>query len=413
MRILHLVHSYPPCSYGGTELHVRSIAREQAARGNPVCIMSATDMKDNVADVKAEPVEGIPVLRVPWQPWEASTVDGRNSLVRQLLQTALMEHRPDLIHLHHWSGLTSDAVLTSRNAGIPSVVSLHDYYATCPLFHRLPGSRIPCRPDEPRDTCIRCLKTRFLVSDSDLNHALDQRVARFRSELDHANAILALSGPEKTYLDRIPWLENLLIQVLPLPRPELPAMEPPLRTPRPGGQIRLVSWGGLDPGKGLDIAVKACEVTSRPGRFSLDHFGRILDEDFRKSLTAMAVTMRLTFHGTFTEEDMVRAFPLHDLAVFPSLYMETHGFVVDEALILGLPVLVSDLGAPPERIGQQGRAFPAGDVQALARILETILHDPDVLTRMKQGDTPPPVTLAAHMDALMEIYEAVVRQGPR
>jgi hypothetical protein len=50
-----------------------------------------------------------------------------------------------------------------------------------------------------------------------------------------------------------------------------------------------------------------------------------------------------------------------------SLLPETYGLVLDEARMLGVPVLATDLGAYPERVGGGGVLLPAGDVGGTAR----------------------------------------------
>jgi glycosyltransferase involved in cell wall biosynthesis len=65
--------------------------------------------------------------------------------------------------------------------------------------------------------------------------------------------------------------------------------------------------------------------------------------------------------------------------VLPSLF-EPFGLVVNEAMLCGLPVAVSDrVGARFDlvRPGENGYVFPAGDVEALAAILRQFLPDPE------------------------------------
>jgi glycosyltransferase involved in cell wall biosynthesis len=71
----------------------------------------------------------------------------------------------------------------------------------------------------------------------------------------------------------------------------------------------------------------------------------------------------------------------------PSEY-ETFGLVVSEAMVCGLPVVVSDqVGARIDLIDGQGTGmvYPAGDVNALARILHDTLPDRDRLRSMGEA----------------------------
>jgi glycosyltransferase involved in cell wall biosynthesis len=66
--------------------------------------------------------------------------------------------------------------------------------------------------------------------------------------------------------------------------------------------------------------------------------------------------------------------------VFPSLWYETFGLVVDEAAARGVPSIVSDVSAPAERVidGDTGWIFPSDDVGALARCLH-LTRDADAV----------------------------------
>ena len=76
-----------------------------------------------------------------------------------------------------------------------------------------------------------------------------------------------------------------------------------------------------------------------------------------------------------------------DLFVLPSEY-EPFGLVVNEAMLCGCPVVVSDrVGAKHDlvREGETGFVFPCGDVNALAEILRRILPDRERLHQMGEA----------------------------
>jgi glycosyltransferase involved in cell wall biosynthesis len=71
--------------------------------------------------------------------------------------------------------------------------------------------------------------------------------------------------------------------------------------------------------------------------------------------------------------------------VLPSEY-EPFGLVVNEAMLCGCPVVVSDrVGARYDlvREGETGCVYPCGDVEALARILASLLYECSQLDRMR------------------------------
>ncbi|MBM3978452.1 MAG: glycosyl transferase family 1, partial [Planctomycetes bacterium] len=63
LRILHVLHSFPPHSRGGTERYVEQIARAQLARGAQVAVLHALDAPGARAGERVQ--DG---LRVRWLP---------------------------------------------------------------------------------------------------------------------------------------------------------------------------------------------------------------------------------------------------------------------------------------------------------------------------------------------------------
>src|SRR5262249_61602232 len=133
--------------------------------------------------------------------------------------------------------------------------------------------------------------------------------------------------------------------------------------------LGMVGWAGCVRGRGLPVRLGACERLPSAERVTLDHYGRTLDAIYGAQLVQSARRVRFALRGLYGRHELAHCFPAYDVMVFPSLFLETHGFVVDEAMALGLPVVVGDRGAPQERVGARGRLFPPADAAALPRVL--------------------------------------------
>jgi len=103
--------------------------------------------------------------------------------------------------------------------------------------------------------------------------------------------------------------------------------------------------------------------------------------------TELGLADRVRFLGFVNQSQLPAAYSAADLFVLPSLF-EPFGLVVNEAMLCGLPVAVSDrVGAKFDLVlpEENGYVFPAGDVQALAGILRQILPDPEKRARMGEA----------------------------
>ena len=102
-----------------------------------------------------------------------------------------------------------------------------------------------------------------------------------------------------------------------------------------------------------------------------------------------------------------------DLAVFPSLVPESYSMVLDEAVALGLPVVVSDAGALPERVGKGGMICAAGDARALAEALVTLERDRSRLENLSRAIQEMFWSIEDNRRTLDVIYEEVLREGAK
>ena len=112
-----------------------------------------------------------------------------------------------------------------------------------------------------------------------------------------------------------------------------------------GTNFRFVHNGRLVPHKGTDLAIKAVARTKNP--VQLDIIGRGPTLEGLKKLTAVLnVGDRVHFIDWFKDHDeMLRSVRQYRAFVFPSL-AEANGIVVQEAMMMGLPVICANWGGP-------------------------------------------------------------------
>ena len=96
--------------------------------------------------------------------------------------------------------------------------------------------------------------------------------------------------------------------------------------------------------------------------------------------------------------------------IVPSLAAETFSLVAVEAQAAGLPLIVSNVGALPERVedGVNGILVPPGDVAALAAAIEQ-LRDPAEVERLG-ASVRPPLTVRKHAARVRLVYEEVLAE---
>jgi glycosyltransferase involved in cell wall biosynthesis len=111
------------------------------------------------------------------------------------------------------------------------------------------------------------------------------------------------------------------------------------------------------------------------------------DGPARSDLSRRAAEVRsgiVKFIGWLHREQIPEIYALADALVLPT-YSDTWGFVVNEAMACGLPIIVSEAaGCVPDLVekGANGFPLPVGDVEALTRAMQSSSNDPGLRSRM-------------------------------
>jgi len=110
-----------------------------------------------------------------------------------------------------------------------------------------------------------------------------------------------------------------------------------------------------------------------------------------------------------TTEDVNQLLATARALVFPSLWFETHGLVVSEALARGIPVIVSRLTGARDIVsdGVNGLLYEPSDKNALIRCLLNLTDDDRVEAMGRNaygGYWRDPPTLEKHVNAILDVY---------
>lgn len=378
-RIALACPNFPPEFTGGTERVVAALAHALRSLGLEVVVISGTERPHCGEDVVAEDFEGLPVLRVPLLPEEGYGLELVRPRVVEVVRRLLVTHEVDVLHVHHWAGLTVALVRLAREAGVPSVVTLHDMWTSCGRFFRHPPRGIRCPEGADREPCGPCAARDLKAPVWGLRLGIADRDREIRGELRTARFVTAPSRfcAEAT-MRHVPWPGPIEV----LPHGLLEPVGDPGREPRPpAGRLRVGTYGNLVAAKGVEDLV---EAVARVEGCELHLFGPFLDRAYEEHVRFRAheLGVDLICHGPYDARGPHPA-RLLDVAVFPSRCEESYGLGVDEALARGVPVVVSDRGALRERAGEAGVVARAGDVGALSEVLGALRADPERLRGLR------------------------------
>ena len=138
-----------------------------------------------------------------------------------------------------------------------------------------------------------------------------------------------------------------------------------------------------------------------------------LKPELERQAKDLGVSGRVRFLGFVNQSQLPSVYSAADLFVLPSLY-EPFGLVINEAMLCGCPVAISDrVGAKFDlvRDGENGYVFPAHDIGAISAVLQDFFADPKKRVRMSAASRERMKTwsLREYMNALVEAVELAAR----
>ncbi len=385
-RILLIANGAPPERSGGAEIVAWRLATAVADEGGPAAVQAPDDTPDARHRV-LEPRERDGVAL-----YTLGTSRGRDHhpRAREAASRVLGLWRPDVIWVHHPSGLGLGAIEVAASAGLPLAVTFHDYWWFCPRGQLLDARGHRCPGPDPQ-RCPDCLApgaprplrgiARALTA-----HSWAARQARAQTLL---LAATRLTAPSDHVADRYRrWLSRE-VEVLRNPPPALRRLPPP----PPTGPIRIGYFGSLLPSKGVDVLARAVR-RGGPGRARLElHRAQPRGprwQPWPQPLRGLAAAARARWMGPYPQGELDRRLAGVEVVAVPSLWEENAPLVIDEARAAGRPVLASAVGGAGERLDTErmDRLLPPGDVAAWA----SALVDPRDLRRRLAAalHRPPP-----------------------
>jgi glycosyltransferase involved in cell wall biosynthesis len=420
MRVLLVVHRFLP-HLAGTELYTLGLAR-QLARRHTVLIYYR-DQRQQTKGLQSwdGTIEGLPVhcvslnltglRRNRYRMFISSYL---NPEIERDFAGVLRRFQPEVVHFQHLMYLSARLPVIARQHGIPTVLTLHDYWFKCNNSTLLRYTGEVCYDNEQFYACADCASQRRRSEPmrSLMALVLRSRDAVLRQVLHQVQSIIAPSRFLKCQFVRDGYVPEEKVCVVENGI-ETPASLPP-RDGLARDTMRFVYIGSIAPHKGIHVAIQAFNELAVSNRARLDIYGDLEAEpQYVARLRNMIGHPNIRLCGPLARENLWRVLSESDILILPSLWYENSPIVIQEAFVAGVPVIASAIGALPEKVchGINGMLFPPGDVHALRSLLHTIVNDPEIAVCLRRG-IPRVVQLEENADQIEQIYyEALCSEG--
>jgi glycosyltransferase involved in cell wall biosynthesis len=471
VRILHVGWGFSPWRPGGLIRYTEDVAAGQAARGHDVAyflsgrhypLIGGPRLKRwRRAGVAMHELVNPPVIAGLETGTRHPEAELDEPITERAFERVLGEMRPHVVHVQELAGLPSSLLEVARTAGVPVLMTLHDYLPLCATSRLFDAGGHVCERLEIGADCVAnnagaARDARPLMAHTlrfELSRAKEAvpllrgaSFASLRPVIDPLSALAAgrapASGPDpdpslapafqrrrQVNIERLGRVDRLVANS---PRTaemyRLRGVDParmttmrltladierlrPRRMDRPPAPLTLITLSGFaSESKGARILLDALERLAHVrDRFRLIAAGNV-DPELEGTLRHLP-GVELT--GLYDRGDLDALLGRADAGVLPSACEETFGLTGVEMLAKGLPVIANARGGLAEHAhgGTTGWVNHSASGEELAAIvLDLIDHPGQVLERHRQAVAMRAEIVkpfAAHLDELETAYAEI------
>jgi len=400
VKILVLTNLYPPHHAGTYNFRVQTITETLQLRGHAIRVLTSKHGMSN--EQRGGEVERRLLLNGVYEHPAVSRLGELRALEtanHQILRESIAAFQPDLIHVHSLVGLSKSLIFTLRNARLPTVYEVADYWLAEDL-QRDPWLRWWNRPAGP---VLPKLWRAALELAGQRNKFDSQVPTRMMKGYDRIPEVygdparLAKVAPNSIpafRFDRLYFCSLALKQATEQVGFRVSHAEviyPGIATQQFVGEMkpadapttRFLIVGRLDAKSGVLTAVKALEAARAQNvKASLSIYGRG-DSDYIAEIRSYIAMHQLPVEFlpvSNINRELPAVYLRHDALLHTCEWNEPFAVTPLEAMASGLPVIGTETGGVGELLRHHDNAFtyPPGDVEALAALLAEVQSQPQL-----------------------------------
>ena len=316
----------------------------------------------------------------------------------------LQTFSPDVVHFHSMQGLGAGLLREAARAGVPFVVTAHDFWWWCGRQFLCDRDYHPCCPVVVAGACDCAVDRAWL----------DERTAATTSALRLAAQVLAVSESSAAVLrangvppEQLTVVHNPVVEAGGSAGVGGSAGASARPSTDGGNGVRFVFAGGPDPMKGFPVLRTALRSLVGEHGWSADLYG-VAEPSTPRGAEGFPPHVRV--HPPFSPDELAAVLSAADVLVVPSVMQETYSILTREALAMGLPVVTTTCLGPEEVVtdGVNGLVVPQDDPEALAAAMRELVRDPALLAQLRRAARDVELmTVSSHCDHLETIYAGI------
>lgn len=416
MKILHYFLGFPPYRSGGLTKYSYDLMKAQAEDGNEVSALWPGKMKmisNTVKIHQGKKIQGINnyemvnPLPVPLDEGIKEVDAFMKNCDASVFRAFLRDVSPDVIHIHTLMGLYKEFMDVANELNIRTVFTSHDYFGICPKVTMYRYGEV-CACKEECVDCIACnqsalslkkikilqsplyrnLKSSPLVKQLRKGHRAsffaEEQIPRLSMSAEEIKeSALAYKKLRAYYVDMLEKIDMIHFnssvtetvykkyvspknyEVISITHKDI--NDNRMQEKVSSDKLRITCLAPAKPFKGFSVLRKALSELWEDGHrgFELRLYSQVQNPE----------PYMIINEDGFQYSELPDIMKETDVLIAPSIWYETFGFTVLEALSFGVPVIVSDHMGAKDVVGTGGIIVEAGSVDSLKQAILSISKD--------------------------------------
>lgn len=380
MKILLVIHGYPPWYMAGSEVYTYNLAIE-LAKLNEVYVFHRIDDKTLPLYQKEDNIyEGVHVRTINnYEPANATFYDKYlNPIIDDLFREYVEFVKPDVIHIGHLSHLSTQIpIIAKREFGLPVLFTIHDFWMFCHRGQLInpENYKICSLPNVTQ--CTKCAAFHYGKLDFS-SELIEERFIHIKNVIDCIDVFFAPSHTlEKFYIDMGVDTKKIFYSKYGFNISKIQKHKKSLHK-----DIIFGFMGRIIYTKGVHVLCEAFGKVKRNAKLVI--WGDA-DNEYGKDLIEKYSSKRIEFKGCYHTDDLQHVLDSFDVLVCPSIWLENAPLVIQESQSVELPVLVSNKGGMAELVHNEidGFTFELGNENDLSMKMQEIVDNPQKLLSLK------------------------------
>lgn len=445
MKILQVVHGFPPRDLLGSERYTYNLSKELSKHHEVFVFYPVNEPNRKNYSINKNKSDGLQTIEINnpgKQPNYFRIIYALfnikslyvNKKVEEKFSHLLQTIKPDVVHFQHLTYLSTSLVALCKEKDIPIVLTLHDFWFICPQTQLLRYNEELCDgTDDCFTECVKC----FIYQ---IKYFAQLRIQKFGTigsnifipiwfvlerffKIYYRNSFLKRNRFLKDTLNKV----DLLIAPSNFLRDKFIEYGVPMQkiilsnygmtvklfddfARKDSRCIRFGFVGGIAPHKGLHILIEAFnKIHNNNVELRIYGFSTPIFLNYYELTKSQCRNPNIKFMEKY--EDAKIPFSEIDVLVFPSLWYENCPLALQEAFITKTPVIGSKVGAIPEFVEdyKTGLLFERNNPDDLYKKMKLIIDNPQIIEQLRKN-IKPVKTIEEQGAKLEKIYKNLSRE---